>query len=313
MRYLIAILLVGILPMELFAQLSPGDLSRAHEHLEGLSNCTKCHVLGEKVTNEKCLDCHSEIKNLISEKNGYHASSEVQGKDCFACHSEHHGKSFQLTRFDQEHFDHRLTGYQLEGKHGQIECKDCHKPDFIKQKITQKKEAGTFLGLGIKCLSCHEDYHQHTLSTECASCHGFDSFKPTAKFDHQSTEFPLQGKHEDVSCEKCHVIEQRDGKKFQQFADVAFDNCTACHKDVHDNKFGQDCQQCHSLESFHQVAQLDHFNHDRTGFPLEGKHENLDCKKCHKQSYTATIAHQRCADCHDDYHQEQFHSSKSKI
>lgn len=101
-------------------------------------------------------------------------------------------------------------------------------------------------------------------------------------------------------------MEQRDGKKFQQFADVAFANCTACHEDVHKDKFGQDCTKCHSEQSFHQVAQLTQFNHNKTGFPLKGKHQNLDCKKCHKQSYTTPIAHKQCVDCHKDYHHGEF-------
>ncbi|MDD2995319.1 MAG: hypothetical protein PHP99_03775, partial [Paludibacter sp.] len=48
-----------------YSQISPGDLSEAHAHLEGLSNCTQCHTVGEKVTREKCLDCHKEIKSNI--------------------------------------------------------------------------------------------------------------------------------------------------------------------------------------------------------------------------------------------------------
>ena len=76
----------------LSAQLSPGDLSNPHSNLEGISNCTQCHVLGNKQTNEKCLACHTEINERISSKKGYHSSSEVKGKQCFSCHSEHNGK-----------------------------------------------------------------------------------------------------------------------------------------------------------------------------------------------------------------------------
>lgn len=309
MKYLSLIFL--ILPIALFAQLSPGELTKAHEKLEGLSNCTQCHVLGEKVSNQKCLDCHKEINGLIDATKGYHSSVEVKGKNCFACHSEHHGRNFQLTRFDQDKFDHQLTGYILEGKHSTIKCADCHKPKFIQNKVSQKK-SDSFLGLGTECLSCHEDYHQKTLSTDCSTCHGQDSFVPTVKFDHQKTKFHLRGKHQKVACAECHKTEERNGKKFQKFAGVAFQNCTACHKDVHENKFGQDCMKCHNEQSFHQVAGLDNFNHDRTSFPLEGKHENLDCRKCHKQSYTTPVAHTRCTDCHDDYHKGQFSKMEKK-
>ena len=297
-----ALFLSGKLP----AQLSPGDLTRAHERLEGLTNCTQCHVLGKKVTNEKCLDCHKEISNLVGLKRGYHASAEVKGKDCFVCHNEHHGKNFQITRFDQENFDHKLTGYVLEGRHAKINCKDCHKSEFVREKITQKKSAGTFLGLQTSCLTCHEDFHQQSLSSDCASCHGFESFRPAPGFDHQKTAFPLRGKHQQVDCAKCHREAERNGKKFQQFTNVAFAGCTSCHHDVHDNKFGQDCSKCHTEQSFRQVGGLTDFNHNKTGFPLTGKHQAVDCRSCHKQSFTATIAHNRCNNCHNDYHKGQF-------
>src|SRR5665647_3163033 len=70
------------------AQISPGDLSKAHAGLEGISNCTKCHDVGNKVTREKCLACHKEIKANIAAHKGFHASAEVGNKDCFVCHNE---------------------------------------------------------------------------------------------------------------------------------------------------------------------------------------------------------------------------------
>ena len=93
-----------ILVLLVSAQISPGKLSESHAHLEGLSNCTKCHLLGEKVTNEKCLDCHKEIATRINARKGYHASAEVRAKDCIKCHSDHHGRKFQMIHFDPDKF-----------------------------------------------------------------------------------------------------------------------------------------------------------------------------------------------------------------
>lgn len=288
-----------------FAQLSPGELTTAHEKLEGMSNCTACHEIGEKVTNAKCLACHKEITKLITDKNGYHASTDVTGKDCFACHSEHHGRKFQIVHFDTLKFDHNLTGYKLEGKHAKETCAACHKAEFIKTKISQKK-GKTYLGLNTTCVSCHADYHQQTLSNDCQSCHGFDSFKPAPKFKHQNTKFQLKGKHADVACIKCHPVERKNDKDFQRFAGIAFSACTDCHKDVHENRFGQDCTKCHSETSFLTLKNKSNFDHNKTSFALVGKHQELDCKKCHKTNYTTPIKHARCADCHQDYHKGQF-------
>jgi hypothetical protein len=75
------------------AQISPGELSKAHAHLEGVSNCTQCHAVGNQVTREKCLACHKEIKDNIAANKGYHASKEEKGKKCAACHTDHHGRN----------------------------------------------------------------------------------------------------------------------------------------------------------------------------------------------------------------------------
>ena len=86
------------------AQISPGELSNVHAYLEGVSNCTKCHDVGNKVTRQKCLACHQIIKTNIAARKGYHASAEVKGKECVVCHNEHHGRNFQIIRFDKKNF-----------------------------------------------------------------------------------------------------------------------------------------------------------------------------------------------------------------
>ena len=100
-----------------FAQISPGKLAAVHSHLEGISNCTHCHTLGDKVTNDKCLACHTELKARVDIGKGYHSSAEAKGKSCTSCHSDHHGLAFQIIRFDKEKFNHNLTGFPLSGAH----------------------------------------------------------------------------------------------------------------------------------------------------------------------------------------------------
>jgi len=201
-----------------FSQISPGKLTSPHAKLEGMSNCTACHDLGKKVSSEKCLECHKEIKSLIDREKGYHSSIEIKGKECFTCHNEHHGRAFQMIHFDTLKFNHQLTGYDLKGKHAKVSCSKCHKNEFVKTKSSQKTAGKSYLGLDTKCLSCHVDYHQKTLSEDCASCHGQDSFKPTTGFKHQTTKFPLNGKHAEVACLKCHPKEVKEGKEFQKLS-----------------------------------------------------------------------------------------------
>ena len=301
----VTILLMILSVINLTAQISPGDLSEPHSNLEGISNCTQCHLLGNKVSNEKCLKCHTEILDRINLKEGYHSSADVTGKDCLSCHSEHNGKNFRLIRLDVDKFDHNLTGYPLSVPHSRKGCKDCHASKYIgDQKLKAKKN--TYLGVKTECLNCHTDYHLRTLSPVCLNCHNPDSFVPASKFNHDNAKFKLAGKHKSVECLKCHKVDITDGKKFQHFMGIQYNNCTSCHKDPHQNQFGQNCRQCHSEESFQVVTGMRNFDHNKTDFKLEDKHLIVNCKACHKTKFTDPLKHDRCMDCHQDYHNRQF-------
>ncbi|MBN1198302.1 MAG: cytochrome C, partial [Bacteroidales bacterium] len=301
----IVILFSGWFSGSTSGQISPGDLAEVHMHLEGISNCTKCHTIGSKVTNEKCLDCHTEIKGRINQQLGYHASIRVRGKTCVSCHSDHHGRNFDIVHFQKDGFDHALTGYTLTGAHTKPTCTDCHKPANISDQKIRTKQF-TYLGLTNRCLGCHEDYHQQTLSPTCSDCHGVDSFKPAVNFSHDKTRFPLTGRHQTVSCADCHKTVIRNGTAFQEFAGTNHQNCTSCHPDVHQNKFGQKCTDCHSTVSFRAITGMSGFDHSRTGFPLENKHAGLVCSSCHKGNLTDPVKHEKCTDCHTDYHEGDF-------
>jgi hypothetical protein len=295
------------------AQLSPGDLAQPHAKLEGMSNCTQCHVLGSSVSNDKCLACHKEIKTRVDARKGYHASKEVKGKDCASCHSDHHGRNFNMVRFEEKNFNHGLTGYDLTGAHKKIECRDCHKSDFIADaKLKSNKK--TYLGLGQQCLGCHEDYHQKTLSSDCAKCHNTDAFSPASRFDHDKTDYPLAGQHKTVSCAECHQKETRNGKEFQRFSGIPFANCNSCHADPHRNQLGTNCKECHVEQGFNSQVGLNRFNHSKTPFPLKGKHKQTNCAECHNLDLAVTaifqdrsgVKTQDCATCHQDVHEGKF-------
>ena len=287
------------------AQISPGALAKVHSQLEGISNCTKCHILGEKVSNDKCLACHTELKVRIDQQKGYHSSGLVKGKQCASCHNDHHGVNFQILKFDKTKFDHNLSGYKLTGAHSKKKCEDCHKAEFITDKKIKAKTF-SFLGLKTECLACHDDYHQKTLSSNCTDCHNDEKFKPASKFDHQKTKFKLAGKHEHITCAECHKTSVKSGVKYQEFKGVKATNCTNCHKDPHENKFGQNCSECHNNESFAVVAGAGKFDHNKANFKLEGKHQKVLCKSCHKVKLTTPLKYNRCTDCHTDYHEKQF-------
>ncbi|MGE5436683.1 MAG: cytochrome c3 family protein [Syntrophothermus sp.] len=304
------LLLILLFPFIGFAQISPGDLSSAHSKLEGISNCTKCHELGEQINNKKCLTCHQLISKSINENFGYHSSSDVKSKNCSLCHNEHHGRGFKIINFNNSKFNHSKTKFLLAGKHLKLECKDCHQNKFIKDSNLKKKK-NTFLGLGTSCLNCHEDFHQNTLSSNCENCHSTESFN-SVKFDHNKSSFRLTGAHQKVECIKCHFKEKRNGKSFQRFKGIVFSSCINCHKDVHNNKLGSSCQNCHQTNSFKNIN-TGSFDHNKTNFKLIGKHSVASCKACHKNDLNSKPAHNKCSNCHEDYHKGELIASNKMI
>jgi hypothetical protein len=256
------------------------------------------------VKNSNCLDCHTEIKSRINSGTGYHSSSDVKNKNCSTCHSEHHGRNFRIINFNPNSFDHNKAGFSLTGKHSKTDCKECHKSEFISDSKLKKRK-NTYLGLSSNCTPCHEDSHQKTLGDNCNNCHTNDAFKPAAKFEHSTAAFKLNGAHLKVECISCHKIEDKNGKKYQAFKNIPFQNCSSCHKDVHQGNFGQNCSSCHVTASFKQINNA-MFDHSRTKFPLIGKHKFVGCNNCHKNPSGYKMKFALCTDCHTDFHKSQF-------
>jgi len=61
------------------------------------------------------------------------------------------------------------------------------------------------------------------------------------------------------------------------------------------------CELCHTEGGWGSAA----FPHDRTGFPLTGRHQQAGCRECHVQSLSAAIP-RACGGCHRDAHAGEF-------
>jgi hypothetical protein len=318
-KFIAQSVLLMLLSTVSFGQISPGDLTDSHAEFEGMGNCTLCHELGAKVTDQKCLDCHKEINSLMTQDKGFHASSQVESKNCFQCHSEHHGRNFDMIRFNKDAFNHNLTGYPLEGKHATIDCRECHAPENITDASLRNRE-GTFLGLDQQCLSCHDDFHQGTLSTDCKSCHNFEAFSPAVGFNHETADFKLRGKHIVVDCKECHQTTTKNGREFQQFTNMAFNDCKACHDDPHNGNIPGACAQCHTENSFNTFMGRGNFNHNTTDFTLKGSHKSIDCFACHAETNNVAsifqdrtaVEESNCISCHTDQHDGKFGNDCAK-
>lgn len=291
--------------------ISPGALSKAHQELSGVKNCTLCHSTAQGLPNKKCLDCHKDIANKIKTNSGYHA---VQTAQCFQCHNEHKGIDYELLGLKRLQFDHSQTGWSLTGKHKQVQCKQCHTQNR-KHAITDKPtKKTTYLTASSNCSSCHRDVHKskNPRFKRCQDCHhsyNFTSLIKHLRFNHnRETNFPLTGAHKNVQCYNCHT------KKVWQ--PLKYKRCTNCHTDPHKGSFGSNCQKCHSTDSWQAGSNLSSnetslkdFDHQKTRFPLTGQHRSVTCQRCHGSTIGKIKNFSQCSDCHNNPHGQEFQTN----
>ena len=278
-------------------QISPGPLARPHERLEGGLQCVKCHAGGHGAGGKAqmsglCVNCHKEIGWLTERDRGLHA--RVRAQTCASCHPEHAGKDFALISWPDggapERFDHARAGWRLEGRHARQSCADCHKAAFrVSQAARLSQRVPPYVGwvgLETRCTSCHEDAHRGALDRNCLKCHDVEHWKPAPRFDHDKTSYPLTAAHASVKCAACHesprlqLASDARGAPIPRYRPLEHQQCSACHADPHNGKLGAGCDRCHTTASFHTVNRAS-FDHDRTRYPLRGRHAQVSCEKCH--------------------------------
>ncbi len=297
------------------AQISPGPLARAHQSLDGATQCTSCHKLGGGEAVFKCLDCHTEIAAGLAARRGVHTTygiSAGSSQGCARCHSDHNGREFLLIKWDPRSIDHKQAGFALEGKHAGLTCNRCHTSERIapaqRPFIKIRDLNQTFLGLSSACITCHQDAHNGRLGSNCSQCHNSTDWKNTAgQFDHSKTRYPLTGLHAQVKCQQCHTP-GADNKP--RYTGLPFGKCSDCHSDPHKGSFAQQtCQSCHNTGGWKRVstsALNQSFDHSKTKYPLFGKHQTA-CSACHANGdFKKPVPFAKCADCHKDAHNGQF-------
>lgn len=268
--------------------------------------CNRCHnaehVAAAERNSIKVRDLNQTYMGLASACSSCHqdAHSGRLGANCQQCHG------FNDWAAIPGKLDHSRTRYPLTGAHQPVACQKCHTagPD----------RKPRFVGLAFgKCSDCHADPHRGAFAQQaCASCHNTGGWKRisvaalNSNFDHAKTRYPLLGKHQQVECSQCHA--NGDFKK-----PLAFQTCTACHKDSHDGQFARradrgECASCHTVDGF-KPSTYGVNEHSRSAYPLEAKHAAVQCAKCHIPRGRDTqyrMKFSRCLDCHQDEHQGQF-------
>jgi hypothetical protein len=231
-----------------------------------------------------CGDCHVNdiFKGTPTDCAACHAKDDVHegalGTKCADCHTADGWKPST--------FDHNTAIFPLTGKHVPVACADCH---------TDKR----FKGAPTDCISCHakDDVHLGNLGSDCKQCHTTAGWVPST-FDHNTSIFPLTGKHFPLACNDCHTDKIFKGTPT---------SCANCHAkdDVHKGKLGSECTACHTTDGWTPST----FDHNNSVFRLTGKHAFVACTSCHPDK-TFVGRPTSCSGCHsgNDPHRGRFGS-----
>ncbi|RMG67601.1 MAG: hypothetical protein D6722_12880 [Bacteroidetes bacterium] len=250
--------------------------------------CVECHLAEtnlrfDRIGNE-CVNCHRDDYEATESPNHRDAN---YGTDCIECHSPL-AFGWEASALSHDFFPLTL-GHDIQ------DCARCH-------------TTGNFSDASPECVQCHQaDFNattnpSHTqlgFSNDCAACHTTDpDWRPAEFRDHDAQFFPIySGEHrgEWDACDECH----------QNPANYAEFTCITCHTNPgtdNDHRgisgyvyLSTACLVCHPDGSEDGA-----FDHNSTGFPLQGQHNGLDCAACHANGFAGTPTD--CFACHaDDY------------
>lgn len=166
------------------------------------------------------------------------------------------------------------------------QCQICHKN--VGQDLRQHRGLHG-LQKPQSCRTCHTDHRGREARIVNIDKH---------TFDHALTDYALRGAHTKVDCEKCHL----PAKKYRD----APTDCNACHRkdDVHKTSLGPKCADCHAVTSWKEAK----FDHEKTHFPLVGKHVDTKCVDCHKDKVYKDTP-RNCYACHKKDDDQKGHKS----
>jgi hypothetical protein len=244
------------------ASLSGYELKGEHQKVA----CARCHTDGQFVdTPRQCAQCHVD-RHRGKFSGGL--TSGPPGRRCESCHTENGWKNVPG-------FDHlAATGFALENSHARLPCAACHGASH--ERLADVKV--------VTCKTCHTPAHGDQFGERCESCHRTTRFSDVPSFDHSRTHFPLDRRHRALRCTTCH--DPKRASRVDPF-------CRTCHGDPHRGRTLLECGECHRADRWTIVR----FDHDRTEFPLRGRHFTTPCRDCHtNDQYTGVRP--ECVSCH---------------
>ena len=273
--------------------------------------CASCHrasPVRARLEFGRCAACHTDV----------HRGQFKE--DCASCHKETGFAAVPFDHAARTKFP--LTGrhaglpcarcHAAAASPAALAVPSPARPSERPRAPTRAATSVLFAGASSACASCHADPHRGDTASDCSTCHTTNDFK-VASYQHDARLAPFfGGRHATSSCADCHgrlsprsFVRHPTGSGPAAAATAAVQaapptnaavprpspvanwrfkalgtTCRTCHADAHEGQFDAACDTCHAIED--TGFRASRFSHDKTGFPLAGRHRAVACATCHR-------------------------------
>ena len=215
------------------------DLTGAHL----ASPCANCHArqsagafAGKLLfvfPQQECAACHPDPHA------GQFAAQMKKG-GCEVCHAQ---ESWHKTKFN-----HDKARFALQGTHRTVACEKCHPREegvLLKAEMRPSVRLPIFANftanqvtryrpLHLRCVDCHQDVHRGQFGmgkqARCEKCHQPTHWNELVFVHNRDSGFKLEGAHEKVACEKCHVAKRLKDQTMLVVYKPLAKECASCHR-----------------------------------------------------------------------------------
>ena len=221
--------------------INPGPLSPSHAYLA--DRCASCHESTVGVTVTNCSSCHAADERLLGRQpTAFHASIE----ECATCHIEHQGTSIRPAVMDHVALA-RIGARTLEraSPHDNDSATTLHSLEtWLRVSAPGDLDAASAAQV-LDCAGCHDrrDPHFQRFGSDCAQCHGLDSWFVTG-YRHPSSR--------SKECLQCHKPPPSHSMEHFSMVSQSVANKQAPV---------EQCFQCHLTTSWNDISGVGFYKH----------------------------------------------------
>ena len=221
---------------------SPGPLSTRHAYLG--ERCASCHEPSVGVTVANCTACHANAERLLGRQpTAFHASVQ----ECASCHVEHQRADVRPAVMD--HVELARIGARTLARASRSDNESADTIEsletWLRIRDPDRFDARTARE-ALNCAGCHDRQEPHfkRFGTDCAQCHGLESWSVTG-YQHPSSR--------SKACVQCH--QAPPSHSMEHFAMVSQKFARKEHARV------DQCFECHNTTAWNDIVDVGFYKH----------------------------------------------------